>query len=224
MNIGVLIPVHNEAQRIGPLIAALRAKDLDVIVIDDGSTDASGDIARAKGAFVLRHEKKNGKGYSLKKGFDYALAQRYDGVITMDGDGQHDPQELEQFLKEARENPTAIIVGNRMQNSGGMPLVRYLTNRFMSGLISWACRQPIPDTQCGYRYLSREVLQSLELTCTDFEIETEILMKACKKGFKIASTPIRTIYRDEESKIHPLKDTMRFFIYFLRELCSSKKQ
>lgn len=223
MNICVLIPVHNEAQGIGPVVEALRAKDLDVIVIDDGSMDGSGDIAKAKGATVLRYDKKNGKGYSLQRGFEYVLKHRYEGVITMDGDGQHDPNEVEQFLKEARGNPTSLIIGNRMQNSHGMPFVRYLTNCFMSGLISLACRQSIPDTQCGYRYLSKEVLKSLELTCADFEIETEILMKACKKGFKIASTPIQTIYRDEESKIHPFKDTVRFFIYFFRELCSSKK-
>ncbi|MCK5179213.1 MAG: hypothetical protein KAR32_06750, partial [Candidatus Omnitrophica bacterium] len=108
-------------------------------------------------------------------------------------------------------------------NSKGMPFIRYCTNRFMSWLISLACGQSIADTQCGYRYIHCEILKQLDLTSRDFEIETEILMKACQKGFKVLNVPIKTIYRNEESKINPFKDTIRFFTYFIKEICSRRE-
>ena len=90
-------------------------------------------------------------------------------------------------------------------------------------LISFVCKQSIPDTQCGYRYIRCNVLRELCLTCNEFEIETEILMKACKKNFAVFSIPIKTIYSNEVSQINPFRDTVRFFVYFIRELCFNGK-
>jgi len=191
-----------------------------VIVIDDGSADRSGKIAKDKGAVVILNENKSGKGYSLRKGFEYAIKEGFDGVITIDGDGQHDVDDFEKFIDFARDNKDIVVNGNRMTDSKGMPFIRRLTNKFMSVLISMACKQSIPDTQCGYRYIGSGVLNRLSLSSNQFEIETEILMKAAKNGFKIYSVPIRTIYRNEVSKINPLKDTIRFFVYFLGEIFS----
>ena len=220
MKICILIPVYNESQNIGRIVEIIKRKDLNVIVIDDGSTDGSGDLAQQKGAVVLRHVFKMGKGNSLKEGFEYILKEGYAGVLMMDGDGQHDPEEVDHFILAAQKHPLSVITGNRMTNTEGMPLIRYLTNRFMSSLISTACGQKIQDTQCGFRYISASILRELNLVSNDFEIETEILMKASKKGYKIYSLPIKTIYRNEESYIHPLKDTVRFFTYFLKEIFS----
>lgn len=222
MNICVIIPVYNEAQFIESLIGPLRERGHDVIVIDDGSTDRTSGIAKEKKAIVIRSQERNGKGFSLRKGFEYALRQGYAGVITMDGDGQHDVKDIDQFIEIAQKHQPCIITGNRMNDPAAMPLIRYYTNRFMSWLISLACRQSIDDTQCGYRYISRDILEKLNLTCQGFEIETEILMQACKNGFKVYSVPIKTIYRNEKSKINPFKDTIRFFVYFIKEICSSK--
>ena len=216
----VLIPVLNEAQAIGAVVRSLRVQNLDVVVIDDGSTDDSGAIARQNGATVIRHDVKKGKGQSLRDGFRYALEHGYDGVITMDGDGQHDAADIGQFMHMIAKERPGMIVGNRMVNPQGMPCVRYLTNRFMSSLISKACGQHIPDTQCGYRYVDSRVLREVPLTCDDFEIETELLMKSSKQGFRIDSVPVTTIYRDEESKINPWKDTVRFITYFIKEIRS----
>lgn len=221
MNICVVIPAYNESKKIGPLVESLRSRGLDVVVIDDGSTDGTGAIAGEKGAAVIRHDRKNGKGYSLRRGFEHALRRDCQGVITMDGDGQHDARDIDQFMNAAQQHKDSVIVGNRMTETKGMPVVRYCTNRVMSWLISLACRQPIADTQCGYRYIGCEILRAIRLTCRDFEIETEILMKACKKGFKVYNVPIRTIYRGEQSMIHPFKDAIRFFMYFLKEIRSS---
>ena len=219
MKIAALIPVHNEARTIGRIVEQLKAKNIDTVVVDDGSSDGSGNAALKKGAVVIFNEIKSGKGYSLRRGFAYLLKAGYDGVIVMDGDGQHDVSDIDGFISKAIAR-AGIVSGNRMQNSKGMPVVRYLTNRFMSSLISLACGQFIPDTQCGYRYISADVLRHIELKCNDFEIETEILIKACRHGFNVQSVPIKTIYQDEESKINPLKDTIRFIVYFAKEVFS----
>ena len=217
----ILIPVYNECKEIGRLVESLKRKGFDVVVVDDGSTDDSGKTAREKGAVVIRHDQKQGKGRSLQDGFDYILKQaKYDGVITIDGDGQHDIEDIDQFLVKAREHPQSIITGTRMTNPRGMPLVRLWTNRLMSGVISFLCRQKIPDTQCGFRFISCSVLKPLKLTSSDFQIETEVLIKASKKRFKIYSVPIKTIYRGEASKINPVVDTFRFLVYIIKEMCN----
>ena len=220
VKICILIPIHNEAVTIGSLVQALKAKNLDVFVVDDGSQDASGAIAQKEGALVLANKIKQGKGRSLQKGFATILQQDYDGVILMDGDGQHDVDDIEKFLKKAHEDKRSIIAGNRMGNSKNMPLLRYLTNRGMSSLISWVCRQHIPDTQCGYRYIPCEILRQISFECGDFEIESEILIKSSRAGFHVHSIPVKTIYCNEKSKINPFKDTIRFFAYFIKEMGS----
>jgi len=222
MKICVIIPVYNESKAIGPLVVSLKRKNLSVVVVDDGSMDGAGEIAKEKGATVIRHETKHGKGFALQTGFQFALSNHFDGVITLDGDGQHDIDDIDPFLEYARKKEADLIIGNRMGNPKDMPLLRYLTNCFMSFLISLSCGRGIPDTQCGYRYISDEVLKSISFHSRDYEIESEILMKACKKNFRVMSIPIHSIYRNEESHIHPFKDTVRFFSYYFRELFSSK--
>jgi len=224
LRICVVIPAHNEAKFIASVVTAVRAKGPDVVVIDDGSADETSPLAQQSGATVLRNEPRGGKGFSLKRGFAYVLEHNYDGVVAMDGDGQHSPDDLQNFLTVAQGKTMCIINGTRMGNTATMPFVRFMTNRFMSWMISRICGRHIEDTQCGYRYISADVLRRIELTATDFEIETEILLKACRAGCQFFSVPIKTIYRDEKSKIHPFKDTIRFFSYLSRELKNQKSQ
>ena len=136
----------------------------------------------------------------------------------MDGDGQHSPSDIAAFVACYQKTNADIVSGNRMHNPQGMPLVRLGTNRLMSWLISLFCRQNIPDTQCGFRLIKTKVLKVIKLESSDFEIETEVLIKASKKGFKIASVDIQTIYSNEVSKIQPVRDTFRFIAYLWREL------
>ena len=191
-----------------------------VLVVDDGSTDDSSVIAQKQGAITVRKDPRRGKGFTLKEGFKYIIQENYDGVITFDGDGQHHPEDIDKFIKEAEANRSRIIIGNRMINSKDMPLIRYLTNKLMSRVISLACRQKIPDTQCGFRYLSSDILKALPLQSDRYEIETEILMKASKRKIVIDSIPIKTIYGEEKSSISPFIDTIRFLVYFIKELFS----
>lgn len=222
MKICIAIPIYNEAEAIGGIVKAVRMKGFDCVVIDDGSDDRGGVIAKEKGAAVVIHEKRSGKGRSLRDGFNYVLENGYDGVIAIDGDGQHDPADIEQFVKKAGEDPDSVITGSRMANPKGMPLVRLLVNRIMSAMISAVCRQHVPDTQCGFRYIGRRPLQEIKLSCSDFEIESEVLIEASRKGFKIYSVPIKTIYSNEISKINPFLDTVRFFVYIIRQAWNSK--
>jgi len=216
--LAIVIPAHNEAQTIGPLVEAVRALGHDCIVIDDGSVDRTDAVASQAGAVVLKTEAKSGKGNALKAGFDYVRKSGYEALIAMDGDGQHSPSDITAFATCYQNTNADIVCGNRMHRPQGMPLVRLVTNRLMSWAISLFCRQHIPDTQCGFRLIKTKVLGVIKLESSDFEIETEVLIKASKKGFKIASVDIQTIYRDEVSKIQPVRDTFRFMAYLWREL------
>ncbi len=218
MRVCIVIPVNNEAATIGGLVARLRAKGLDVVVVDDGSADGSGDLAGTEGASVLRNDRRRGKGFALKQGFAHALAHSYSGVITMDGDGQHDPEDVDAFLQAAGHSPDGIVTGNRMLNIRNMPPLRRWTNRFMSKLISRICGQGVPDTQCGFRYVGRPLLERLRLTANDYEIETEVLIQATRLGYPVVSVPVKTIYRGEASKVDPVVDSWRFLVYLVREM------
>lgn len=213
----VIIPTYNEAKTIGELIKQIRSQDLNVVVIDDGSQDNTHRIAEDNGATVLRNQINEGKGASLIKGFGYALTEGFEAVITMDGDGQHEVSDLPYFMRLAKYSNSGILIGNRMSKPKSMPYMRLMTNKFMSWLISKITKQKIPDTQCGFRLIKKEVLEKFGLATRRYETESEILIKAADFGFKIESIPIRTIYIGKKSKINPFIDTLRFIRFILRE-------
>ena len=214
----VVIPALNEADSIQGVIREARRYGPDIIVVDDGSDDATYSIAKNENAFVIKHEVRSGKGAALRDGFDLAAAKGYDAIIVMDADGQHEPSSIPDFIKKYEETKAGVICGNRMANHIGMPRIRVFTNWFMSSLISLICRQRIPDTQCGYRLYSAEALKGVKIESPKFEIESELLIKLAKKGFKIESVPIKSIYGHETSHIRPFKDTMRFIAFLFRIL------
>ena len=218
MRTAIVIPAHNEAKTIGDLVKTIIELGHEVIVVDDGSIDDTAILAKTQGAKVLSTHQKSGKGNALRLAFSQALQQNYDAVITLDGDGQHSPKDIGHFLECHQKARADIVNGDRMHNPSGMPWLRRMTNRFMSWMISLVCHQQVSDTQCGFRLITTQVLKSIKLQCNDFEIETEILIKASKKGFRIASVPIQTIYRDEVSKIKPVRDTLRFIRYISAEI------
>ncbi|MDP2984926.1 MAG: glycosyltransferase family 2 protein [Candidatus Latescibacter sp.] len=212
----VIIPAYCESRTIGEVLRQVRAFGLDAVVIDDGSDDGTDITARENGALVIINETNEGKGASLAKGFSHALYRGYDAVITMDGDGQHLPEHIPEFIRLAESKGHGILIGNRRGDSGEMPFVRLLTNRFMSWLISRIIHQEIPDSQCGFRFIKREVLEQISLRTSKFDAESEILFLASDLGFTIGSVPIKTVYSGEKSKINPLIDTFRFLRLVLR--------
>jgi len=218
----VIIPTYNESKEIAGLINRITEIGLPVIIIDDGSLDDTANISALRGAKVLRNDSNVGKGASLIKGYNYAVAQGFDAVISMDGDGQHSSSDIALFIKKAEASQSAIIVGNRMAMTKGMPWLRILTNRLMSRLISLITKQYIPDTQCGFRLIKKEVLEKIDFSTSKYETESEILIKASRLGFKIDSVPIKTIYSGQKSQINPVIDTLRFFRFIVLESMRSK--
>lgn len=218
MKLCVIIPTHNEAKEISGIVREVKDQGLEVVVVDDGSQDNTALLAQEAGAVILRSPTNQGKGASLIKGFVYALSRDFDAVITMDGDGQHLPQEIPYFIRLAGSSPAAIFIGNRMLKKRNMPLLRLFTNRLMSWFISFLAKTRIPDTQCGFRLIKREVLEKVTLRTAKYETESEILIKAARLGFKIESVPIKSIYRGEKSQINPLLDSLRFISFIFRKL------
>lgn len=217
MSVCVVIPSYNVARTIGSLVVQLRAMGHAVVVVDDGSTDRTAEVARAGGAEVLSHAANAGKGRSVRDGFAWAVARGHELLVSMDGDGQHLPADLPRLVEALRDDHVGVVVGNRMRNLRNMPWVRRVTNWLMSRGISRLCGQWVPDSQCGYRAIRCATLDRLALTSDRYEIESELLIKASRAGFRIVSVPITTIYRNERSQIRPLVDTIRFF-RFLRTL------
>ena len=214
----VIIPTYNESKVIGDLVKQIRRQNLEVVVVDDGSHDNTAQIAQNNGATVLKNISNRGKGASLIRGFHYILDKDFDAVITMDGDGQHLPEDIPYFMRLARDSQGGVFIGNRMSRPKTMPWERILTNKFMSWLLSKAVKQKIPDTQCGFRLIKRQVLEKLNLNTHKYETESELLIKTSRLGFKIESVPIKTIYRGEKSRINPVVDAWRFIRFIFRQL------
>jgi len=211
MNACVLIPAYNEAHRIAEVVARSLAACPHVLVVDDGSSDGTAALAEREGAVVIRHGRNQGKGQALRTGFAAAWERGFDAAITLDADGQHEPEDIPRFVAEAASDPRiGIVLGCRMSGTLGMPFVRLYTNRLTSAVVSAFAGQRIADSQCGFRLIRREVLQSVRLRTSRFDTESELLIEAGRKGWRIAEVPIRTIYGSERSKINALFDTLRF--------------
>jgi glycosyltransferase involved in cell wall biosynthesis len=206
----VVIPAFNEAKAIGLLVGKCLQTDNEVWIIDDGSTDETGSRAREAGARVIRHPKNLGKGRAIRTAISEFLKEKADYLLFMDADGQHDPKFIPSFIQLAGENSADVLLGNRMLATAQMPMTRRFTNRFMSWLVSQLAGEAIPDSQCGFRMLSRRFLLGFEPTTEGFDLESEMLIQAGRQGFKVHSLPISTIYGDETSHIRPLRDTVRF--------------
>jgi glycosyltransferase involved in cell wall biosynthesis len=209
--VGAIIPAYLEEKHIGDVVRRTLQQLANVVVVDDGSSDATAGTARKAGADVIVHEQNRGKGESIKSGFRYWLEHGATYVVILDGDGQHLPEEIERFLAAASAGLGELLIGTRMNDVRDMPLLRRMVNRYMSRKISRACGQDIPDTQCGFRMVHRSVIPNLLGGTARFDYETEMLILASRAGCRIASVPISTVYSDEVSSIHPVRDTLRFF-------------
>ncbi|HEV2995148.1 MAG TPA: glycosyltransferase family 2 protein [Chthoniobacterales bacterium] len=208
--VAAVIPAYHEEKHIGEVVLRTRAHLDHVLVVDDGSMDKTAEHARVAGAEVIVHPQNRGKGESIKTGLRRWLDRQFDFVIVLDADGQHPPEEIDRFLRLAASDSAALLIGNRMNDVARMPRLRRMVNRYMSKKISRVCGQEIPDTQCGFRMLHRQLIQEVLGGTARFDYETEMLFIASRKNFRIESVPISTVYSDEVSSIHPVRDTIRF--------------
>jgi glycosyltransferase involved in cell wall biosynthesis len=206
-----VIPAYREEKHVGDIARRTRLQLDHVLVVDDGSNDQTARRAREAGAEVIVHNQNRGKGEAIKAGLRHWLDRQFIRVIILDADGQHLPEEIDRFIAAAATAAdTSFFLGNRMTNPAGMPLLRRVVNRYMSKRISGLCGQRIPDTQCGFRMLGRQLIPELFRGSDHFDYETEMLIIASRKGYRIESVPITTVYSDEVSKIQPVRDAIRF--------------
>ncbi len=208
LKILAVIPAYNEADRIKKVITGAIAYLL-VLVIDDGSSDATAQIAENSGATVLRQTPNQGKGAALRAGFQYAIEERYQAVLTLDADGQHDPEEIPAFLTAFQVNKADLIIGER--DFSQIPPVRRLANTLGRWSFSWAVGEPVSDNQSGYRLIGKRMMEAmLRSSESGFEFEVEMIVACIQRGYLLDWVPIRTIYREEGSHIHPLRHTIEF--------------
>jgi glycosyltransferase involved in cell wall biosynthesis len=205
-----IIPAFGEERFIGAVVRGVLAHLDRVIVVDDGSADRTATIAEAAGAEVIRHPSNRGKGAAIKTGLKHGLSYRVGYFLFLDADGQHEPAEIPNFLNAARYTGAKLIVGNRLQNLESMPAIRRWTNRFMSWQVGKLCGRALPDSQCGYRLAQRDLVPLLLASNNGFAFETESLLLACQSGFGIEFVTVRAIYGDEQSKIQPIRDAIRY--------------
>ena len=205
-----LIPAYDAVSTLAPVIEEARSS-LPVVVVDDGSVDGTGELAARLGATVLRHPQNRGKGAALKTGFAWAMENGLEGVVTLDADGQHLASEIPRFLEARRETGADLIIGSRRHLFGGMLPRRRLANTFSAWGITWASGVQVDDSQSGFRFYSTRLMREVALRSTGFDLESEVIVAAARRGLKIMTIPIDLGFVDGLSTSHyrPLADSIR---------------
>ena len=190
----IIIPAYNEELTIGSVVALAR-KYGDVLVVDDGSSDRTSEIAQKAGAVLIRHDSNRGKGAALGTGFEYALSKNYDVVVTLDGDGQHNPDEIPLILEPIVRGEADLVIGSRYLNGSRkkIPLYRRIGLWVLNKGTQMAAEVNV-DSQSGFRAITRRALRTLNLNSTDYSIETDMVVKARDAGIRIAEVPINVRY------------------------------
>ncbi|MBN1847141.1 MAG: glycosyltransferase family 2 protein [Deltaproteobacteria bacterium] len=215
LKICAIIPAYNAAKTIKSIVEGVREFIPFVMVADDGSMDETAKCASDAGAEVIVVGKNQGKGHALKLLFQRAKDKGYDSVITIDADGQHDPEDIPFFLAMHEQYPEDIIIGSRMRNKSNIPRARYNSMYIARFYISLAANQFIEDTQCGYRLYPLPVFQSISLMTDRYVTETEILMKAGDIGIKVRCIPVKTLYNGGPSYFRTVMDMTAITAYVI---------
>lgn len=216
----ILIPAYNAEKTIPAVLRETLEQGLPVAVVDDGSTDDTAGLAAGLPVTLLRHRQNLGKGAALKTGFAWAVASGFDAVVTVDADGQHDVSAIPKLVESAQSGKWGILIASRHSQFEQMAGLRKLWNRIGVWCIWKRTGFEITDSQSGFRYYSREVLQDVSLESDGYALEMEVLLKAWKRGFTIGSLPIAARVADGRATSHyrPFKDTVRISMTFLRNM------
>ena len=210
----VVIPAYNEGATVRDVVARARQQCAHVIVVDDGSTDDTPERLAGLDIMILRNEHNIGKAASLWRGFQQALANGAAGVITLDADGQHAPEEIASFIAAALNQPEAIIIGARPTMQRKASQARYFANRVADFWISWAAGRLIEDSQSGFRFYPARLLQDLTVKHgpkQSFVFESEVLIETARRGVRLLFVPIAVAPRlgPRNSHFRPVVDILR---------------
>lgn len=203
--VAVVIPAYNEAATIANVVERARAQVERVIVVDDGSTDATVSALDGMDVTVLRNTVNCGKGASLWRGARHAVEQGARAVITLDADGQHRPEDIPRVLAAAAKQPDTIIIASRLRHQENAPALRLFANRMANFWISWAAGYFIADSQSGFRLYPADVLDEVQVPHArqhSFVFESEILIDAAWRGIHSAAVPIDSLYFEAARPSH----------------------
>lgn len=211
MAVAVVIPAYNEAATIYEVTSQSLQACRNVIVVDDGSSDTTVDKLNGLAVTVLRNEQNLGKATTLWKGMQYAMAAGCDTIITLDGDGQHNPADIPRLIAAARQRPNHVVIASRLRKRENAHKARLFANNFADFWISWAAGQWVHDSQSGFRLYPAALLKAAvnqHLLQHGFVFESEILIEAGRQGFRIVSVPIDTIHHQNARASHfrPIAD------------------
>jgi glycosyltransferase involved in cell wall biosynthesis len=202
----VAIPAYNEEQFIGDIITRAKKYADKIIVVDDGSTDATSKVARAAGAEVIRHRKNQGAGAATKTAFKVAKRGRVDILVTIDGDGQHNPDEIPQLLAPILKGKADLVIGSRFLRPTLQQIPRY--RKFGIDVITFlynlGSKSRVTDSQCCFRAQNRRLIEAVNITEPGFSFSVQVLIQARRRGFIIKEVPVSCIYHSQGSSLNPV--------------------
>jgi glycosyltransferase involved in cell wall biosynthesis len=204
-----VIPAFNEAGTIRQVVDGLRGTVDHILVVDDGSADATASLARRAGADVIEHGTNRGKGHAVRSAIEWVVARDFTHVLILDGDMQHLPSEAPRLLEVAGRTGVDVVLGERRFGRDAMPASRYHANRLGSRALSWFVGSRFSDTQCGFRVFRVDALRGISLRARGYDIETEMLVKLARRQARITTVPITAVYGGQRSKLRPVRDTTR---------------
>lgn len=209
MKVCAIIAAFNEEETIATVVAGVLRHVPDVLVVDDGSTDRTGEQATAAGASVVRHERNQGKGTAIRTGLARLLDGPCSHVLFIDGDLQHDPDDIPMLLAAGERGNCDVVLAERTFAKGAMPTARFYSNRIGSRILSAFIGTEVSDSQSGFRLIRASRLRELELTATGYEIETEMLIKLARRNASLCRVSIAARYHGSRSKLRSVRDTFR---------------
>ena len=209
LRVAAVIPAYQAAPSVGEVARGTLAQISEVLVLDDGSTDGTADAARRAGARVISFPENRGKGAALRAAFTDLFGRGYDGVITLDADGQHLPEEIPKLLAAAPE--ADLVLGVRDHLFAEMSALRRASNRLSSKAISFAAGKPLADIQTGFRFYARRLIETVGFPESRFEAESAVVVRAARRDFRIVSVPVHLGFADGRTTSHyrPLLDSLR---------------
>lgn len=214
IRVAVVIPAYNEAGTIRDIAQRALRQSTRLIIVDDGSTDRTAEALSGLPLTLVRNPENSGKGASLWRGIERAVEEGADAVVTLDGDGQHLPEDIPRLVDAYTRHRNAIVVGSRLHDRHRMPLDRYLANRAANFFIGWAAGLAMTDSQSGFRVYPAALLRSLKLRrnrAAGFVFESEVLIEAVRSGTELVDVPVAAIYeqRGRRSHFRPVLDIAR---------------